>query len=185
MCAAEYSLHVANGTTHRGQLAVLLCIGVAALATACGGSSSSSTTSTGGGAAGSTTTPTTTSSGGGSGLSDAAFCDAARKWKGQYDKQISALANLGSGATYLKAFYTTLGKDYAAIIAVAPSDIKPSMEVLYGDFQKVNQILAGANYDIVKAGPKLEKQKNLFSSPATKAAVAKLDAWAKANTCKL
>lgn len=95
------------------------------------------------------------------------------------------LADLSSGPAGIKAFYTKLASDYRAVIAVAPSDIKPSMQVLYTDFIKLNGVLAKYNYDMKKAGPALAADASLFNSPTTKAAIAKLDAWGKANSCHL
>ena len=71
------------------------------------------------------------------------------------------------------------------MVAVAPSDIKPSLQLLYVDFNKLNTILAKYKYNIQKAGPALAADASLFSSPAAKQAVAKLDAWGKANSCHL
>jgi hypothetical protein len=167
---------VASATTHRAGPAAILCVAVLALATACGSSSSKSTA---------TPPATATTSSGGGGLSDSAFCDAARKWGAQFKKQVATLSNIGSGPSGLKAYYTLLGKDYAAIVAAAPSDIKPSVAVLYADFQKLTQILASSNYDIVKAGPELEKNQGLLDSAKTRAAIARIDAWATAHSCTL
>jgi hypothetical protein len=95
------------------------------------------------------------------------------------------LADLSSGPAGIKAFYTKLASDYQAVIAVAPSDIKPSMQVLYADFVKLNGVLAKYHYDMKKAAPALAADASLFNSATTKAAIAKLDAWGKANSCHL
>ena len=83
----------------------------------------------------------------------------------------------------MKAFYTTPAKDYQSVIAVAPSDIKPSLDVLYGDFNQLTSILAKHDYDIQKAAPDLAAVEGIFTSAKTKAAIQKLDAWGKANNC--
>lgn len=173
---------------NRRLLTVACAAAVLVLAAACGSSSSSSSTSTstaggGGGSSPATSAPSTSSGGGG--VSDSSFCGLAKKWKAQEPKQAAVLANLSSGPAGIKAFYTKLGQDYAAVIAVAPSDIKPSLQVLYGDFAKLNTILAKYNYDMAKAGPALAADASLFNSATTKAAIAKLDAWGKANSCHL
>lgn len=147
-------------------LTIALCGAVLALAAACGSSSSSS----GGGG------------GGGATLSDSSFCSLAKKWSKQENKQVSTLTNLTDPAG-MKAFYTTLAKDYQSVIAVAPSDIKPSLDVLYGDFTQLTSILAKHDYNIQKAAPDLAAVEGIFSSAKTKAALQKLDAWGKANNC--
>jgi len=95
------------------------------------------------------------------------------------------LTDLSSGPAGIKAFYTKLASDYQAVIAEAPSDIKPSLQVLYGDFVKLNTVLAKYHYDITKAGPALAADSSVFTSPTTKAAIARIDAWGKANSCHL
>jgi hypothetical protein len=150
-------------------LAIALLGAVLALAAACGSSSSSGGGSGGGG-------------GGVATLSDSGFCNLAKKWNKQQSKQLTTLTNLSDPAG-MKAFYTTLSKDYQSVIAVAPSDIKPSLEVLYGDFNQLTSILAKHDYDIQKAAPDLASIEGIFSSAKTKAALAKLDAWGKANNC--
>jgi hypothetical protein len=158
---------------------------VVALAAACGSSSSSSSAPAASGSTPPTSSaPASTGSGGG-GISSSSFCGVARKWKAQEPKEIQALRQLGSGPAALKAVYTKLGQDYQALIAVAPSQIKPSLQVLYGDFVKVNAILAKHNYNIVQAAPVLAQNRQLFDSTATKQAIAKLDAWAASNHCHL
>jgi len=165
----------------------VLCTGaVLALAAACGSSSSSPSPAAGsGGGGGSSPTGGSTTSQGGLGLSDSSFCNLAKKWKKQEPKEVAVLTNLSSGPAGIKAFYTKLASDYQGLIAVAPSDIKPSLQVLYADFVKLNGVLAKYNYDLKKAGPSLAADAALFNSPATKAAIAKLDAWGKANSCHL
>jgi hypothetical protein len=118
-------------------------------------------------------------------VSDSSFCDLAKKWKKQEPKEASVLTDLAAGPAGIKAFYTKLGSEYQGLIAVAPSDIKPSLQVLYNDFVKLNDVLAKYKYDLQKAAPSLVADAKLFSSPATKAAVAKVDAWGKANSCHL
>jgi ABC-type glycerol-3-phosphate transport system substrate-binding protein len=174
----------------RSRLLTVACaVVVLALAAACGSSSSSGagSTSTGGGGGSSSTpstsTPSTSTGGGGGSLSDSGFCSLAKKWKKEEPKEISVLTDLSSGRAGVKAFYTQLAKDYAAVIQVAPSDIKPSLQVLDSDFVKLNTVLAKYNYDLKKAEPALAADASLFDSAATKAAVAKLDAWGKANDC--
>ena len=71
------------------------------------------------------------------------------------------------------------------MVAVAPSDIKPSLQLLYVDFTKLNTILAKYKYNIQKAGPALAADASLFNSASAKQAIAKLDAWGKANSCHL
>jgi hypothetical protein len=162
----------------------VLCIGaVLALSAACGSSSSSPSPAAGSG--GSSPTGGSTTSQGGSGLSDSSFCNLAKKWKKQEPKQASVLTDLSAGPAGIKAFYTKLASDYQGLIAVAPSDIKPSLQVLYSDFVKLNGVLAKYKYDLKKAAPTLAADAGLFNSPATKAAIAKLDAWGKANSCHL
>jgi hypothetical protein len=183
-----YSVCVMRNAPHRRLLTVACAAAVLVLAAACGSSSSSSSaTSTAGGGGGSSpaTSAPATSSGGGGGASDSSFCGLAKKWKAQEPKEAAVLANLSSGPAGIKAFYTKLGQDYAAVIAVAPSDIKPSLQVLYGDFAKLNTVLAKYNYDMAKAGPALAADASLFNSATTKSAIAKLDAWGKANSCHL
>jgi hypothetical protein len=181
---------VLQNAPHR-RLLTIFCIGaVLALAAACGSSSGSgSPASGGGGSSPSTSTPSTstpsTSSGGGGSLSDSSFCGLAKKWKAQEPKQLAILTNLSSGPAAIKAFYTKLGSDFHAVVSVAPSDIKPSLELLYGDFSKLNGVLAKYHYDLKKAGPALEADANLFNSPASKQAVAKLTAWGKTHSCHL
>jgi hypothetical protein len=153
-------------------LAIALLSVVLALAAACGSSSSSGGGSGGGGGGG----------GGVATLSDSSFCNLAKKWNKQQSKQLTTLTNLSDPAG-MKAFYTTLSKDYQSVIAVAPGDIKPSLEVLYGDFNQLTSILAKHDYDIQKAAPDLASVEGIFSSAKTKAALAKLDAWGKANNC--
>jgi len=168
---------MARSPRRQRTLTIALLGAVLALAAACG-SSSSSSSSGGGGGGGST------SSGGGgvATLSDSSFCSLAKKWSKQESKQITTLTNL-TRPTGMKAFYTTLAKDYQSVIAVAPSDIKPSLDVLYGDFTQLTSILAKHNYNIEKAAPDLASVQGIFNSAKTKAAIAKLDAWGKANNC--
>ncbi len=99
--------------------------------------------------------------------------------------ETKVLTKIGSGPAYVKAAYTKLGQDFQALIAVAPSDIKPSMQVLDADFVKLNAILAKANYNLIAAAPELAKNRQLFNSPASKAAEKKLKAWANTNSCNL
>jgi ABC-type glycerol-3-phosphate transport system substrate-binding protein len=173
---------------HRRLLTVACAAAVLVLAAACGSSSSSSSTATssnaGGGGSSPATSTLSTSSGGG-GVSDSSFCGLAKKWKAQEPKEAAVLANFSAGPAGIKAFYTKLGQDFAAVVAVAPSDIKPSLQVLYGDFSKLNGVLAKYNYDLKKAEPALAADASLFNSAASKAAIAKLDAWGKANSCHL
>jgi hypothetical protein len=175
---------VARIAPHRVFLAVACGVAVLGFA-ACGGSSSSPSTTTAGAGGGSSSTSAATTTSGGGGISGSSFCDVARKWKAQVPNETKVLTKIGSGPAYVKAVYTKLGQDFQALIAVAPSDIKPSMQVLDGDFVKLNGILAKANYNIIKAAPELAKNRQLFNSPATKAAEKKLAAWAKTNTCHL
>jgi hypothetical protein len=172
---------------HRRLLTVACAAAVLVLAAACGSSSSSpstpATTAAGGGSSPATSTPTTTSGGGG--VSDSSFCGLAKKWKAQEPKEAAVLANFSAGPAGIKAFYTKLGQDFSAVVAVAPSDIKPSLQLLYVDFSKLNGILAKYHYNIQKAGPALAADASLFNSPAAKQAIAKLDAWGKANSCHL
>jgi hypothetical protein len=177
-----YSFCMLRNAPYRRASTVACTVAVLALAAACGSSSSSPSPVAGSGGGGSS--PATTSQGG-LGLSDSSFCTLAKKWKAQEPKQAAVLANLSSGPAGIRAFYTKLASDYQAVIAVAPSDIKPSLQVLYADFVKLNGILAKDNYDLKKAAPTLAADASLFSSPATKAAIAKLDAWGKANSCHL
>ncbi len=166
----------------------VLCAGaVLALAAACGSSSSSPSPAagSGGGGGSSPTGGSTTSQGGGLGLSDSSFCNLAKKWKKQEPKQAQVLTDLSAGPAGIKAFYTKLASDYQGLIAVAPSDIKPSLQVLYSDFVKLNGVLAKYKYDLKKAAPSLAADAALFNSAATKAAIRKLDAWGKANSCHL
>jgi ABC-type glycerol-3-phosphate transport system substrate-binding protein len=165
-------------------LTVVCAVAVLALAAACGSSSSSPSPAAGSGGGGSPSGGSTTTQGG-LGLSDSSFCDLAKKWKKQEPKQVAVLTDLSSGPAGIKAFYTKLASDYQGLIAVAPSDIKPSLQVLYGDFAKLNGVLAKYHYDLKKAGPTLAADAALLNSPATKAAIAKLDAWGKANSCHL
>ena len=178
---------VTGGSGHRRLLWFVCVVASTALAAACGSSSSSSSSAPG--ASGSTppsvtTSPPSSSSSGGGGVSDSAFCDLAKKWKAQEPKEIQSLTSLETGAS-LKAVWTKLGQDYAKVIAIAPSDIKPSLEVLYGDFQKLNTILAQHNYNLAQAGPEIEAHRSLFQNAQTKQAIAKLDAWGKANSCHM
>ena len=176
---------VTRAPGHRRLLCIVCVVASTALAAACGSSSSSSSSAPG--ASGTTlpsvtTSPSSSSSGGG--VSDATFCDVARKWKAQEPKELQSLSSLETGAS-LKAVWTKLGQDYSKVIAIAPSDIKPSLEVLYGEFQKLNDILAKHNYNIQQAGPDIEAHRSLFDNAQTRQAVAKLDAWGKANSCGL
>jgi hypothetical protein len=167
-------------------LTVVCTAAVLALAAACGSSSSSPSPAAGsGGGGGSSPTGGSTTSQGGLGLSDSSFCNLAKKWKKQEPKEAAVLTDLSSGPAGIKAFYTKLASDYQGLIAVAPSDIKPSLQVLYADFVKLNGVLAKYDYDLKKAAPTLAADTALFNSPATKAAIAKLDAWGKANSCHL
>ncbi len=171
----------------RAVLTIAFVCAVVALAAACGSSSSGSSTNTGGGGGGASSSggggSTPSINGGGGSLSDSSFCSLAKKWSKQENKQVSALTNLGSGPAGMKAFYTTLSKDYQSVIAVAPGDIKPSLVVLYGDFTQLTSILAKHNYNIQKAAPDLASIEGIFNSAKTKAAIAKLDAWGKTNSC--
>jgi hypothetical protein len=177
---------VLRNAPYRHVLTVVCTVAVLALAAACGSSSSSPSPAAGsGGGGGSSPTGGSTTSGGGLGVSDSSFCSLAKKWKKQEPKEASVLTDLSAGPAGIKAFYTKLASDYQGLIAVAPSDIKPSLQVLYADFVKLNDVLAKNNYDLQKAAPALEADAKLFNSPATKAAIAKLDAWGKANSCHL
>ena len=173
---------------YRRLLTATITVVVLALAAACGSSSSSSPAAASGGSGGGGSTPTTgvsTTSQGGGGLSDSGFCNLAKKWKAQEPKEAAVLTDLSSGPAGIKAFYTKLASDYQAVIAEAPSDIKPSLQVLYADFVKLNTVLARYHYDLTKAGPALAADSSVFTSPTTKAAIAKIDAWGKANSCHL
>jgi hypothetical protein len=176
---------VARSAPHRVLLAVACGVAVVGFAAACGGSSSSPSTAAAGASGGSSSTSAPTTTSGGGGISGSSFCDVARKWKAQLPNETKALTNLGSGPAYVKAVYSKLGQDFQALIAVAPSDIKPSLQVLDADFVKLNQILAKANYNVVQAAPELAKNRQLFNSPATKTAEKKLKAWANTNSCNL
>ena len=171
---------------YRRVLTVVCTGAVLALAAACGSSSSSPSPAAGsGGGGGSSPTGGSTTSQGGLGLSDSSFCNLAKKWKKQEPKQAAVLTGLSAGPAGIKAFYTKLASDYRGLIALAPSDVKPSLQVLYTDFVKLNDVLAKYNYDLQKAAPTLAADAKLFNSPATKAAIARLDAWGKANSCHL
>lgn len=176
---------MARNAPHRVLLAVACGLVVVGFAAACGSSSSSPSTTTAGAGGGSSSTSAPSTSSGGGGISGSSFCDVARKWKAQLPNETKALTNLGSGPAYVKAVYSRLGQDFQALIAVAPSEIKPSMQVLDADFVKLNAILAKANYNVIKAAPELAKNRQLFNSPATKAAELKLKAWASTNSCNL
>jgi ABC-type glycerol-3-phosphate transport system substrate-binding protein len=182
-----YSFSVLRNASSRRVLTVISMVAVLALAAACGSSSSSSPPASSGGGGSSSTpstsTPATSSNGGG--LSDSSFCGLAKKWKAQAPKEAAVLANFSSGPAGIKAFYTKLASQYQAVIAVAPSDIKPSMQVLYTDFLKLNSVLAKYHYDLKKAAPALAADAALFNSATAKAAIAKLDAWGKSNSCHL
>jgi hypothetical protein len=173
---------------HRRLLTVACAAAVLVLAAACGSSSSSpsttATTAAGGGGSSPATSTATTSSGGGA-VSDSSFCGLAKKWKAQEPKEAAMLADISAGPAGIKAFYTKLGQDFSAVVAVAPSEIKPSLQLLYVDFTKLNTVLAKYKYNIQKAAPALAADASLFNSPAAKQAVAKLDAWGKANSCHL
>src|SRR5438105_314698 len=134
--------------SRRTAAALILSVAALALAAACGGSSNSSKSAGGGGStpSSSTTQPATSSGGGGGSLSDAAFCDLAKKWSVKERQQVSSLQGISSPAT-LKALYQSLGSILSQFAASAPSDIKSDVQVLDGAFQKLNSILAQSNYD--------------------------------------
>ena len=175
-----------TGSSHlRRLLAIVLLGAVLALAAACGSSSSSGSSGGGGGGGSSSTGGASTpsiSSGGGS-LSDSSFCSLAKKWSKQEPKQVAVLTNLSSGPAAIKAFYLKLGKDYASLVSVAPGDIKPSLVVLYGVYQKLVDILSKNNWNIEKAAPQIEAQRDLLEGPKVKAALAKVQAWGRTNDC--
>jgi hypothetical protein len=158
---------------------VITLAAVLALAAACGSSSSSSSSTNSGQS--STPSSSTPSSSGGGGVSDATFCATAKKAIPGLRKEFEGLASqVGTGPAGLKAF---LGKEQGvlqAFVAVAPSDIKPSLNVIYSQFNKVVSILAKNHYNFVQAEPELVKVN--FDSAAVKQAEAKLNAWGK-NTC--
>jgi hypothetical protein len=175
-----------RSASYRRVLTVVGACAVLALAAACGSSSSSPSPAAGsGGGGGSSPTGGSTTSQGGLGLSDSSFCNLAKKWKKQEPKEAAVLTNLSAGPAGIKAFYTRLASDYEGLIAAAPSDIKPSLQLLYSDFVKLNSVLAKYKYNLQNAAPSLAADAKLFNSPATKAAIAKLDAWGKANSCHL
>ena len=175
-----------SSPARRRILTAALIGAVLALAAACGSSSSSSTTTGGGGGASSTgggaSTPSISSGGS---VSDSMFCALAKKWSKQEPKQVAVLTKLSSGPAAIKTFYTTLGKDYSSLISVAPGDIKPSLVVLYGVYQKLVGILAKNNWSIIKAGPQIQAQGGLLDGPKVKAAIAQVDAWGKAHSCHM
>lgn len=154
---------------------VITLSAVLALAAACGGSSSSSSSTN----AGQSSTPSS-SSGGGGGVSDATFCASAKKAIPGLRKEFEGLASqVGTGPAGLKAFLQKEQAVIQAFVAVAPSDIKPSLSVISNEFNKIVSILAKHNYNFVQAEPALVAVD--FNSAAVKQAEAKLQAWGKAN----
>lgn len=170
--------------TGRGLHLFVVCVcAVALAAAACGGGSSSPTTSSpaGGG------TGTTVTTNGGNGVGDSSFCAYAKEWAHQLSSRVEATFSAGaSDPTKMKQGLTTLMAAYQQIVNAAPADIKPSLALVVNDFQKFVNIMAAHGYSEKKALPALEAQgTNPLDSPATKAAIKKLEAWGKANHCSL
>jgi hypothetical protein len=116
-------------------------------------------------------------------VSDAAFCSAAKKAIPGLRKEFEGLAaQVGTGPAGLKAFLQKEQTILQAFVSVAPSDIKPSLNVIYGQFNKVITILAKHHYNLMQAEPELARVN--FDSPAVKQAEARLQAWGK-TTCHL
>lgn len=166
-------------------LALAFCVAALAItAAACGGGSSSPSSSGGGG--GGSTVPSVTT-GGGNGVGDSAFCSYAKEWANQLSAKVQTTFSAGiSNPAKMKSGLTTLMAAYQQIVNAAPSDIKPSLAVVVNDFQKFVNIMAAHGYDYKKALPAMEAQgTNPFQNAASKQAIRKLNAWAKANKCKI
>ena len=159
----------------RRSLWVIMLAAVLSLAAACGGSSSSSSSSS----SGASSTPSS-STGGVSGGSDAAFCASARKAIPALRREFAGLASqVGTGPAGLKAFLQKEQGVLQAFVSAAPSDIKPSLNVISNEFNKVVSILAKHHYSFVQAEPELAKLN--FNSAAVKQAEAKIKAWGHAK----
>jgi hypothetical protein len=161
----------------RSMWVVMLAAVLSITAAACGGSSSSGSSSNPGASSSpSSSTPSSSTSGGS--VSDATFCASAKKAIPSLRKEAESLATqLGSGPGALKQLIQKEQSILQAFTDVAPSDIKPSMMVVDGQFNKLVNILAKHNYNFAEAGPELAKVN--FESPAVKQAEAKLQAWGK------
>lgn len=116
--------------------------------------------------------------------SGAAFCSYAKQWAKQLPAEMQkAVSTSVSAPDKAKAEFTVVTQAYQQIVNAAPAEIKPSLEVVFGDYQKFVQVLAANGYNFAKAGNALAGQGNPFDNAASKAALKNLNAWGKANHC--
>jgi hypothetical protein len=156
-------------------LAALLATSLLLVA-GCGGSSSSSSPSSGA-PANSTPASTTASTGTGS-IDAAAFCSEASKILKGVDKQLAPALNPSAVPTNVEKTLKAIKDAYAAVIAIAPADIKPDLQLMSGAITQLNEAYAKANFDPAKA---LGAVIPLLNSQKLTEASQRIGAWGAAN----
>jgi hypothetical protein len=158
-------------------------LALALMAAGCGGSSSSSSSTAAGGASAPASTqassaPASSEASGGS-SSDAAFCKDARKAARGIAAEIRPLvAAAATPQEKAKISFTHTLAVYQAIVAAAPSDVKPDLAVLLAAFGKMEKALQQHSWNYLAAAPQLEAA---FKAADVRAAGKRVKRWAKAN----
>jgi hypothetical protein len=157
-------------------LAALLATSLLIVA-GCGGSSSSSSPSST--APANSTAPASSTASTGTGSIDAsAFCKEASKILKGVDKQLAPALNPSAVPTNIEKTLKAIKDAYAAVIAIAPADIKPDLQLMSGAITQLNEAYAKANFDPAKA---LGAVIPLLNSQKLTEASQRIGAWGAAN----
>ncbi len=157
---------------------VLLLVTAVALAAGCGSSSGSSSTNNSSIPISTTPASTPSSSTGGSVSGGSSFCSQGKADLKELKAQLAAAASISSTPARLKAQVQTVMNAFQKAEGEAPSQIQGDIATIATTMNKLNQILAAHNYDLVSSAAQAGA---VIDGAQFKAASNHLQAWATAN----
>jgi hypothetical protein len=146
----------------------------------CGGSSSSDNPTA---SAPATSEPASTSPSTGSGsLADAEFCTEANKILKGLDEQLAPALDPSAAPANAEKTLKAIDDAYAAVIAIAPADIKPDLQLMSTAITELTTAYAKVNFDPSKA---LGAVIPLLNSQKLTEAAQHIGTWGAANCTNL
>jgi len=156
------------------RIALIALLAAALLVAGCGGSSSSDDT----GAPGSTAPATTTHSTTDDTLGAAEFCKEADKILQDLDQQLAPALDPSAVPENVEKTLKGIEEAYAKVIAIAPAEIKPDLQVLSGAITQLTQAYAKVDFNATEA---LAAVIPLLNSQDLMKASQDIGAWGAAN----